>query len=386
MNCTERTRIGAIMHLERRVVQVDPSHDYQEIGIRSFGRGIFHKEPTSGVRLGSKRVFWIEPGDLLLNNVFAWEGAIAVADEKQRGLIGSHRFMTYVVDRDRTCAHYLLYYFLSDVGLEAIRGASPGSAGRNRTLGIEAFESLEIPLPPIAMQREIAANLEKILSRIKDVEERLTHRAPSSLLALLPSLTQATFESCCSDRQPVAALADFVTDTVHPGEDPGKADVFIGLQHIESHSGRLLGSTPLGDEKGRKFRFQPGDVVYGYLRPYLNKVWVADRHGLCSVDQYVLRPKRNVGAGLLAHALRCRSTLDEAIRLTHSLQLPRLRSSLLSAIEIPACVKRSADLEDQLDDATRRIGQLVDRRDHQMKIVAALETAALNRAFTSLEQ
>jgi hypothetical protein len=39
------------------------------------------------------------------------------------------------------------------------------------------------------------------------------------------------------------------------------------------------------------------------LRPYLNKIWVADRHGLCSVDQYVLRPRPDVDADLLAYLL-----------------------------------------------------------------------------------
>ena len=138
----ERRHIGEIAQLERRPVNVDLSHEYHEIGIRSFGRGVFHKEPVSGAALGTKRVFRIKPGDLLLNNVFAWEGAIAVADEEQEGRIGSHRFMTYVVDRNLADPHYLLYYLLSESGLELIRRASPGSAGRNRTLGIKAFESL----------------------------------------------------------------------------------------------------------------------------------------------------------------------------------------------------------------------------------------------------
>ncbi len=42
--------------------------------------------------------FAIEPGDLLFSNVFAWEGAVALAGDAESGLIGSHRFMTYVVN------------------------------------------------------------------------------------------------------------------------------------------------------------------------------------------------------------------------------------------------------------------------------------------------
>lgn len=42
----------------------------------------------------------------------------------------------------------------------------------------------------------------------------------------------------------------------------------------------------MADLTGRKPRFRKGDIVYGYLRPYLNKVWIAEFDGLCSVDQY----------------------------------------------------------------------------------------------------
>lgn len=158
----ETLRLGDIVSLQRRQVSVEASEFYEEIGVRSFGRGLFHKDPVQGADLGDKRVFEIHPGDLVISNVFAWEGAVAVADAAEAGKIGSHRFMTFEVDAARTTASYLRYYFLSDSGLSLIRAASPGSAGRNRTLGIKAFESIEIPLPDIDEQRAIASRLELI--------------------------------------------------------------------------------------------------------------------------------------------------------------------------------------------------------------------------------
>ena len=162
----ETVRVGDILSLQRRPVSVDVSAVYEEIGVRSFGRGIFHKDPVSGAQLGGKRVFEIRPGDLVLSNVFAWEGAVAVATEAEDGKIGSHRFMTFEVDPVRASASYLRYYFLSDAGLSRIRGASPGSAGRNRTLGIKAFENIELPLPDVDKQRAIATRLELIEARV----------------------------------------------------------------------------------------------------------------------------------------------------------------------------------------------------------------------------
>lgn len=174
------------MTLTRRPVEVHLDESYEEIGIRSFGRGIFHKEPVSGAELGSKRVFRIEPGDLLLSNVFAWEGAVALAGQTERGKIGSHRFMTYTPVDDRIDTNWASWFFRSEPGLELIRKASPGSAGRNKTLAIDRFEALEIPLPPIDEQRRVAAHLDKI-DTTRDSLARLVRNASELSSAIVVS-------------------------------------------------------------------------------------------------------------------------------------------------------------------------------------------------------
>jgi hypothetical protein len=161
-----------VLARQRRAVEVEPDKEYEEIGIRSFGRGIFHKEPVSGISLGNKRVFRIEPGDLVISNVFAWEGAIALATPSEAGRIGSHRFMTFIPTDDRLDPSWAAWFFLSEEGLQLIRSASPGSAGRNRTLAIDRFESLEIPLPPLEEQRRVATRIDAITESVAYLESR----------------------------------------------------------------------------------------------------------------------------------------------------------------------------------------------------------------------
>lgn len=184
----QHVRVGDLVELHRRAVEVEPDAEYREVGVRSFGRGIFHKEPIAGTDLGSKRVFRIEPGDLVISNVFAWEGAIAVASEAEEGMIGSHRFMTFRPKDDRTDTAWLAWFFLSEPGLEMIRRASPGSAGRNRTLAIERFEALEIPLPPVDEQRDAARRVGTTADASSAVAE-LTRRAQELSDALAVSLS-----------------------------------------------------------------------------------------------------------------------------------------------------------------------------------------------------
>src|ERR1035441_865209 len=56
---------------------------------------------------------------------------------------------------------------------------------------------------------------------------------------------------------------------------------YVGLEHIESHTGRFLGSTEPVGVKSSTFKFSPEHVLYGRLRPYLNKVMVPDFTGHC---------------------------------------------------------------------------------------------------------
>lgn len=145
--------MAEVAPLVRREQAIDLNGSYPELGIRSFGKGTFHKPPISGSDVGTKRLFRIEPGDLLFSNVFAWEGAIAIAQPEDANRFGSHRFITCVADRRLASADFLRYYFLTDEGMLKIGEASPGGAGRNRTLGLEKLMAIEVPIPPLTTQQ-----------------------------------------------------------------------------------------------------------------------------------------------------------------------------------------------------------------------------------------
>lgn len=136
-------------------VEVKLDEEYTQIGIRSHGKGIFYKEPVTGKNLGNKRVFWVEPNCIVVNIVFAWERAVARTTYKDKGMIASHRFPMYRVKSDKLNLDYAVIYFLSERGKQTMEFASPGGAGRNRTLGLDRFMKSQIILPPVDKQIEI---------------------------------------------------------------------------------------------------------------------------------------------------------------------------------------------------------------------------------------
>lgn len=161
----ERVRVGSVLALRRREVTIEPLAEYRLVGVYSFGKGIFHREAQAGAELGDYRFFSIDPGDLVLSNIQAWEGAIAYAEQRDAGTIGTHRFLSYVPVGDQIDTNWARWFFLSEPGMELIRQAAPGTVMRNRTLAIERFEALEIPLPPIEEQRRVAKQLHQLAVR-----------------------------------------------------------------------------------------------------------------------------------------------------------------------------------------------------------------------------
>lgn len=162
-----RVRLGDVLRFTPRLVAVEPARTYREIGIRSHGRGIFHKSSVTGLEIGAKRVFYIEPGDFVLNIVFAWEGAVAVTSDSEAGTIASHRFPTFRPDPMRLELKYLLYWCQTEPGRSLLDRVSPGGAGRNRTLNRDAFLNQDVPLPPLMEQRRRLAQIEELTGEIR---------------------------------------------------------------------------------------------------------------------------------------------------------------------------------------------------------------------------
>lgn len=168
--------LGDCLSRVERPVEVKPNELYTQIGIRSHGKRLFYKEPVTGAALGNKAVFWIEPDCFIVNIVFAWEQAIGKTTQSEVGMIGSHRFPMYRPVNDRVDIDYLISYFLTKRGTDILEAASPGGAGRNKTLGQERFLKSKIVLPPIGEQRKIAAILTTQDRVIELKEKRLAEK------------------------------------------------------------------------------------------------------------------------------------------------------------------------------------------------------------------
>lgn len=186
---TEYT-IGECLERVERPVDVQADEMYTQIGIRSHGKGLFYKEPVTGASLGNKAVFWIEPNCFVLNIVFAWEQAVSKTTQNEAGMIGSHRFPMYRPIEGRVDVDYLITYMLTKRGKDILEAASPGGAGRNRTLGQDRFLKSKIILPSSDEQRRIAEVITTQDKVIELKEKRLTEKERQKKYLMQQLLTE----------------------------------------------------------------------------------------------------------------------------------------------------------------------------------------------------
>lgn len=93
-------------------------------------------------------------------------------------------------------------------------------------------------------------------------------------------------DACGSNVRKLSDIVDFCRDIVFCNESTSK---YLGLAGVESQTGELSGVEE--DASGQAFQYEPDDVLYGRLRPYLNKVMRAEECGICSTEFHVLRVK-----------------------------------------------------------------------------------------------
>lgn len=268
----DSVKLADVLHRVRKSVQVEPDTLYREIGIRSHGKGIFYKEERTGDSLGDKSVFWIEPDCFVVNIVFAWEQAVAKTTQNELGMIASHRFPMYKPLDGKVDLDYLLYFFKSPLGKYLLGLASPGGAGRNKTLGQKGFLDLSIPLPSMPEQQKITDILSTWDIAIKLMEQLIAAKQ-NRKLGLMQQLLTGTrrFKGFNGEwnEQDLGDLANVRRGaSPRPIKDPrffaetGRG--WIRISDATSSPTRFLNQTtqylsPVGEEKSVKV--EVGDLI-----------------------------------------------------------------------------------------------------------------------------
>lgn len=109
---------------------------------------------------------------------------------------------------------------------------------------------------------------------------------------------------------------------------------YVGLEHIVRDKRIIDGFGAASEARSTKSKFEAGDILYGRLRPNLNKVAIAAFDGICSTDILVIRPMMAIRAEFLLEVLGCSDFVEYATSRAKGINLPRVSAQDLMAYEI----------------------------------------------------
>ena len=166
---------------------------------------------------------------------------------------------------------------------------------------------------------------------------------------------------------------------------------YVGLENIESWTGKLLGNSSATDEarsaimvEGTSLSntFEPGDVLFGKLRPYLAKVWVAEFPGRSTTEFLVMHPVE-IEPRFLRYVCLWHDFVDAVDASTFGSKMPRADWNFIGnmSVPIPEWSKQRA-IADYLDRETARLDTLVEEEERLLGLLAEKRRALITRAVT----
>ncbi|MEO8595483.1 MAG: hypothetical protein ABI759_19340 [Candidatus Solibacter sp.] len=144
---------------------------------------------------------------------------------------------------------------------------------------------------------------------------------------------------------------------------------YIGLEQIEAGKGRLIRNRddmaidslePVVGGQGESLSntFEVGDVLFGKLRPYLAKVWVAEFRGRCTTELLVMEP-RTIQARFLRYICLSRDFIDAVDASTFGSKMPRADWDFIGNVRVPLPETGEQNaIADYLDRETARLDAL----------------------------
>lgn len=162
--------------------EVHPDNEYPLVGIKNFGGGLFPKDIIQGKQTTYKYLNRLYQGAIVMSQLKAWEGAIAICGVDLADKYVSPEYRTFRCVSEQAIPEYLITIFTTPWFLSQVKNITTGIGGRRERTKLEQFLSIRIAIPTIKQQKEVVIIFEKI-AKLKCLKATTTN----DLDSLLPS-------------------------------------------------------------------------------------------------------------------------------------------------------------------------------------------------------
>lgn len=185
--------LGDLMRPSEDRITVKSTEQYPNLGIYSFGRGLFHKPPIVGALSSAGYLSRVKEGQFIYSRLFAFEGGYAVVKGDFDGTYVSNEFPSFDVDPSVARPEFLWAYFQEPGVWESIAAMSVGLGDRRRRVHPQQLLQHRVMVPPLTRQETIR-ECTFPLERLRDIQaatlSRLQMVVTSTLSQIFPRATR----------------------------------------------------------------------------------------------------------------------------------------------------------------------------------------------------
>ena len=265
-----------------------------------------------------------------------------------------------------------------------------------------ALANYAIPLPPLETQRRIADYLDRetaeIDAAVVDLDKYVELLEKRRQVVITQSVTRGIgsnrtrvhlralpggegMMNSPTKKVPFWSLLEFINAPVE------SSSYGVRLEDIDSWTGRLFDNEirDRGDSQGTPF--QPGDSLFGKLRPYLAKSWLATTSGVAVGDIHVYRPKRHCEPRFLSYILRTSDFIRFAEGVSEGVKMPRSEWSKLRQYPIPLPpLETQQRIADYLDRESTEIDSLISESTRLRDLLLKRRSVLITEVVTGRKQ
>lgn len=367
---------GDILTVVERPAPVDDDTVYQLVTAKRNRGGIVPREQLKGREIKTQGQYAVRAGDFLIGNRQIIHGACGIVPESLDGAIVSGEYTVLLPKKDlylpwlahfAHTVHFQQTCFQSSIGVDV----------EKMVFKVDWWMKQRLHIPPLAEQKRIVSILSTWDTAIEQARKLIIaskRRKKAVVQKLLSGDPCNNGHKHDWTKQSLNEIANLRNDKYDPATTADNPTC-VELEHIESGSGRQTGSVLAKQQSSIKNRFQPGDVLFGKLRPYLRKHLLATFPGVCSTEIWVLRPNCKVCLPAYLHALVQTDQFLTAATVSSGSKMPRAEWSFVAD-----CVFLTPPLPEQ-----RAIASILTTADDEIRQLEA-KAEALERQKKGLMQ
>jgi len=354
--------------------------------VDNIKKKIVESREINAVDAPSRAKYLLKQNDIIVSNVRPNLNAVAIVDEFHHLSVGSSGF-TVLRPLKGIDTDFLFLNLISPKFLNYVESLVQGAMYPAISDG--DVKKFKIRLPKKEYdQKLIAIQIKSKLSSVEQMRQAALQQK-EAVDALQGGLLREVFPYIDGEELPkgwkwikLEKIFEEVKNQVQPYEEDFKTLPFVGLENVVSHT-REYTDEEYNSPASTCFKFDEINILYGKLRPYLNKVFLPDSKGKSSMELIPLKTKNNYSREFLAAILQSEAVIGNTVKFSTGGRMPRADLKKLKKLEvaIPEDFTKCNELGIVVSDKIKNIIELNREAKKQLEAIEALPAAILREVF-----